>query len=248
MVTPGHPTAKIEGGTASLVSANYTIEKTELFQDVTFRLCTTTSSKYALNSVYHASQQEMEQDASWIPQWDSSQPCMSIDPYQTFDASLTEETRDFFLAERIGNRLKISGLVFDTVNLFSNFLNLLDFETKSSGGSNERVLNPVEECWKLSEGTKGRYHSRTDALLGPLILGAYPAMDALNADFYEYCRRFCTPGLYNSLNPSREFTEEESAGGIWERFLRRVRVSNARKVFHDKGWQFWSWATHYSEG
>jgi len=228
----GHPTAKIKDGTA-LVSANYTRTYTsaELFQDVTSKLFTTTRSTYALNCVYHASQEDMEKRVSWVPQWNSGQPCMSIDPYQTFNASLASETGDLFSAERIGNRLKVSGFLFDTIILSSEQrLNSQDFEKQSLSD----FKNPIEECWKLIEEPevrRSRYHNRVQALLGPLILGTYPIMDALYADFYAYCREFCTPGFYESLNPSRGSAEGESPGGDWKRFLRRVRISNARKFF-----------------
>ena len=211
------------GQGAPLVRADYAADVGEVYMDFAFKFCVGTKSLHVLSSVLHEGEDDLNKAASWAPRWNMDYWITRLNQIRVYNASLGMETRELFIVERLENRLKISGILFDLVELVSAPMDSADFEERSSYTSSNHVENPVESWWRLVRAVASIHQSKTRAIMMVLITGTYVSVDNVKADFESYCRRFCSTECCQSLGLGAAEENRETSSWRSRKFLNYIQ-------------------------
>lgn len=232
-MSEGHPTAR-SGASDSLVEhVDYISDINEVYEDLAFQCCKRSNSLEVLSCVQYQTEDDLQRPASWAASWHMKGSQLWINVAQTFDCCLTAETQQLYYVERLGTHLKVLGIPFDVVN---NATGPIRWEELSISSSDEPsgFKNPLERCWRLTQGTSPMYEKKSDALKLVLVSGSYDGLERMDADFESYCRRYCTKELCDSsIFPEHVAHNYDSNLGS-QRFLRNMSACAERIFFTTK--------------
>jgi hypothetical protein len=234
-----HPLAILPGQKAPLVRADYAADVGEMYMDFAFKCCVGSKSLHVLSSVQHEVEDDLDKAASWAPRWNMDFWITRINQVRAYNASLEMETKELFIVERLENRLKISGIIFDSVELVSAPMEAADFKEHSSHTSSNHVVDPVESCWRLIRAVASIHKSKTHAVMMVLITGTYISVDNVKADFESYCRRFCSTECCQSLGLGAAEEDRETSSWRSRRFLNYIqRCCPGRRFYTTRSGRF----------
>jgi len=205
----GHPSAKRKSGKVTIVQADYSKAKAEVYQELAVELMRDHGNLYPLSAVVHLSVDLTEENAtaSWVPQWDFTHylPHMLTRNQNGFRA--TASTNPTFLFPSSSNILQVEGFIFDTVLCQAEEILTVNHIPKQgipSGGSGNyiRVLYDMAIGWQDSSNSDKTANDSKRILALTLAaegshLSRYRELDPdqrarlLLADFAEYWIQNC---------------------------------------------------------
>jgi hypothetical protein len=233
MQRAGHPRAIDPLTKRPMIEPDYEMPYEEVAIEAAYRCCVTTDSLQALTWVYHLTDSHLNEYASWAPNWSMSVPTASIDSIRQFNACLAAQTEKEFVVERSGHSLRTCGIIFDAVDAWSDTIFVGDFGKASlidHGHPELSYTNPLEMCWEVIGDSPSVYNHRGTYFIETLTTNKYSS-STRNIDLAGYCRKFCTPGFWESLNLPTNSSADEVAEGDWKRLLRTFEASTRNRKF-----------------
>ena len=208
----GHPTAKVELGSSSILEADYTITIEEATHRLVERLY---ERDHRLDFLYHVLHSSLsgEHFPSWLPDF-HTMPGVVLMDHESFNADNFGRTGNLAMANFQNNKLQVLNVMFDTIRLCTE--NFTEQKLLSSS------LNPVELCWQLQAEVAPTAHmgEGLKALAWTLCGGIYIGDEVkLQRDFYSYCREKLSSQVIATMPLQESGTEPaNSIPGNWMAF------------------------------
>lgn len=237
----GHPAARVEGNTRTLVKADYRVTATSLFAAVHQHLIFKDRSLQSLTTIRHSDATLDGTAASWVGRWDVPNEAIVLGSLshtvkRPYDADLHDETGERIIADISASdnahnalshpQLHVHGLVMDEIAQTSPILNEDDVKVRTG---HDPELNLVKGVWRKFVDSATTLGTEVDAF--STVLGAglldndIAAVDNLSqhrADFQAYTAAYCSPELARWASQNRLDSPEVGVAHYYSMLIARI--------------------------